>query len=145
MAIKLAGVTFNNDPEDGGASRQDLLKKIWFGGEPIKVDLDHCIFHNKETGKDEDAVKVRTQNGTVIGWIPRTEIPTVSNISNMLLTVGLYKNCYHGMLNFMQKPTPKQYKCVKSLYNKGIIKKMPIYDRRIYARTINACTCKETI
>lgn len=127
----VAGVTFCNDKIDGGQDRQKLLEHLYQYGPQI-VNLEHTIFHNEETGADEDAIKVRsTVNNTIIGWIPRTDIEKLWNTSQMLLSINFYKDVWCGTLAEMESPTPAQYRLVKTLVNKGLINK-PAYEKTIY-------------
>ncbi len=125
---KVAGVTFDNDLEDGGESRQTLLQEIFNNGKPILVKLDYCQFEG------EDAIKVRVKKtGKVIGWIPKTHIQTVTEqkLTQMVLFTAFYKGKYSGVLYKSEEPTGKQY---------GFIKKncpnKPEYDRLIYGYEI---------
>lgn len=128
---KLAGVTFVNPADEGGESRQELLKKLV--GAPTMVTLENVIHHNDETGLGEFAIKVRSDvTGKLIGYIPKAEISKWKNTGKMMLTVSCYKDTYSGSLNQLRKPTPKQYGAMKSLVAKGIISKMPPYDRTVY-------------
>ena len=133
----LAGVTFNNDPQDGGENRQTLLKKIHDQGRPVLVSLDHCKWQDPATGKTEDAIKIRNTNGTVIGWIPRQEIPKYKNVTKAVLTVGFFSNCYYGVLSKHEAPTDKQYAYMKHLNQQGRIAMMPEYDRSIYSHALS--------
>ena len=84
----IAGVTFSNDPADGGQSRQELLSELFQYG-PELVNLERTIYHNPETNEDENAIKVRsTINHKIIGWIPRTHIEALWNTRQMLLSIG---------------------------------------------------------
>lgn len=128
---RLAGVTFINPPDEGGESRQELLKKLM--GAPTMVTLENVIYHNPDTGLGEFAIKVRSNvTGKLIGYIPKAEIGKWKNTGSMMLTVSCYKDTYSGSLNQLRKPTPKQYGAMKSLVAKGIVSKMPPYDRTVY-------------
>lgn len=134
---KLAGVTFNNPADDGGESRQDLLKEL-YGGAPTPVTLENVIHHNEDTGLGEFAIKVRSDiTGKVLGFIPKSEINKWKNTNKMMLTVNFYKNTYSGSLTVMKKPTPKQYGMMKSFVSKGLINKMPPYDQAVYKWAFN--------
>lgn len=136
---RLAGVTFNNDPVDGGESRQALLKAIYDRRYPVRVMLFPCIYHNPSTGLDEDAIKVRLLDSMrVVGWIPRDDIKMCKdkNYKEMLLIVSEYKGTYSGGLYEIIPPTARQYGVVKSLKAKHKIKSYPDYDKRCYDRCI---------
>ena len=65
--IKLAGVTFDNTKEDGGESRQTILKNIFeTQGSIVNVSLEACNWEG------EYAIKVKDKKSRdVIGFIPR--------------------------------------------------------------------------
>jgi hypothetical protein len=131
----IAGVTFNNDPCDGGESRQDLLKA--FLHRPSVVRLVKTIFHNNETGYDELAIKVISyENNKVLGYIPRTHIEEFANIPIMILRVSYYKNQYSGSLTLPVAPSAKQYSTMKAMLWKKKIDKLPVYDKYIYQYVI---------
>jgi len=127
----VAGVTFCNDKVDGGQDRQKLLEHLYQYG-PTLVNLERTIFHNEETGEDEDAIKVRSVvTNTIIGWIPRTHIQVLWNTKQMLLSIGCYKDTWCGTLAEIEKPTPAQYRMMMAMVNKGLLKK-PAYEKTIY-------------
>ena len=129
----IAGVTFAND---NGESRQQLLKAIYNTGVPVLVTLNRTLFHNQETGEDENAIQV-IRNGKVLGWIPRTDIEKCWNLNQMVLIANYYKNTYSGALMLSQPPTNKQYGAMKQKRKQGQIKKLPEYDRLCYSFAIS--------
>ena len=129
--VKLSGVTFANQADEGGENRQDLLKQL--SGAPSFVTLENVIFHNNETGLGEFAIKVRSDaTKKLLGYIPKAEINKWKNTGKMILTVSFYKNTYYGSLNQLKNPTPKQYGAMKQLVKAGIVSKMPPYDQTVY-------------
>lgn len=129
--VRVAGVTFENDPEDGGESRQDLLKRL--NGIPTLVRLEHCIFHRESTGKDEMAIKVRSMvTGKVLGYIPKTDIEKYWSVTQMVAQVKLVKDVYTCILTIPEPPSPKQYGMVSDLQHRGLVRFRPLYDKTVY-------------
>ena len=129
----IAGVTC---PNEDGESRQELLKKIFNKGVPVLVTLYRTIFHNEETGEDENAIQV-IRNGKILGWIPREDIEKCWNLNQMVLVVNYYKNTYSGALVLSQPPTSRQYGVMKQKRKDGVIKSLPEYDRLCYSFAIS--------
>jgi len=132
----IAGVTF---PNDDGESRQELLKQIYSGGDnnmPVLVSLKQTVFHNEQTGEDENAIQV-FRNNKMLGWIPREDIEKCWEFNQMVCLVNHYKNIYSGALMVSEPPTCKQYGAMKQRKKKGLIKKMPEYDRLCYTFAIS--------
>lgn len=128
---RLTGVTFQNPEDEGGESRQELLKQL--SGAPSFVTLENVIFHNDETGLGEFAIKVRSDvTGKLLGFLPKAEINKWKNTGKMVLVVDYYKNTYYGALYQTKNPTPKQYGAMKQLVKTGVINKMPPYDQTVY-------------
>lgn len=128
---KLTGVTFRNREDEGGESRQELLRQL--SGAPSFVTLETVIFHNEDTGLGEFAIKVRSDvTGKLLGFLPKSEIHTWKNTGKMVLVVSCYKNTHYGSLYRMKTPTPKQYGAMKQLVKSGVISKMPPYDQTVY-------------
>ena len=129
----LAGVTFANDVQDGGRSRQEILAEILANrGHIITVDLEYTKFHNEETGLDEDAIKVREHSSReVIGWISRNDIPSMEH-HQMTGFIRVSKNGYSVQIDNQRKPSAKQYHYAKVLCARHNVQ-MPAYDVRAYA------------
>lgn len=129
----VAGVTFNNDAEDGGESRQTILKNLLKATTTgiITVDLKHVDFVNKD-GETEDAIKcVEHSTKQVIGWIPRANIEATTE-RQVTGFIRYYKNKgYSCVLDTQMKPTQAQYHYIKS-YCKANGIAMPAYDLRAY-------------
>lgn len=131
--MKLAGVTFNNKPEDGGKSRQQILAEL---PTYITVILKHVKFYNENTDSYEDAIKcIEKTTGQVIGWIPRPLINTLWRTYSLTGIVSCYKNTYGVELVETQKPSQAQYWAVKrSCETTG--QPLPAYDARAYTNYI---------
>lgn len=128
---RITGVTFRNPEDEGGEDRQELLKQL--AGAPTPVTLENVIFHNDRTGLGEFAIKVRSEKtGKLLGYIPKEEIVKWKDTGKMMLSVSVYKGTYFASLYRMQAPTPQQYGAMKSLVKKGIVSRMPPYDRTVY-------------
>lgn len=76
MRTRVAGITFKNEVEDGGNSRQDILASLYESSPRhiITVDL-------KETTYDgERAIKCfEHKTKQCIGWIPKKDIASVEH------------------------------------------------------------------
>ena len=118
--IKVAGVTFKNDINDGGKSRQDVLADILSKGYSIiTVKLKHVAYQDKTTGIYELAIKcIEKRSGQVIGFIPKTAIESMKTQTELTGFINLYKNTYYVNLTPQQKPSPTQYRYVKDLCDK---------------------------
>lgn len=140
-AVKIAGVTFNNKD---GESRQEILKEL--SNRPSYVTLEPEIFHNPETGLGEFAIRVVSETKKkTLGYIPKKEINSFKNTGRMLLIAGQYKNSYFGCLYMIKDPTPKQYGLMKSLYRKGRINAMPLYDQTIYGMVLDSVMAQNRV
>lgn len=132
---RIAGVTFNNDICDGGESRQEILKNLY--GQPTIVRLVHCKYHNEETQLDERAIKVKSKSsGKVLGYIPRCDIDRLWDVHQMVLFVNYYKGQYSGVLLPSVPPTAKQFGSLKAKQRKGLLERLPEYDKYCYAYAI---------
>lgn len=125
--IRLAGVTFSNDPEDGGRNRQDLIKEIASRqGAIINVSLDACSWEG------EYGIKVKDKKTkTVIGWIPRNMLHDEKLGKQMTATLMEYKGTWSAKLTPVEAPTKAQYHFMVMLC-KRTGRPMPTYDRRAY-------------
>ena len=133
--VRIAGVTFSNEVEDGGESRQDLLKSLY--NKPSIVSLIHTTFHNQDTNCEEKAIKVISDaSGKCLGYIPKDDVDKFWNTSKMVLTVSKYKDTYSGGLVKPTPPSKKQYAFVKAKREEGILAEMPPYDKTIYQHVI---------
>lgn len=127
---RVAGVTFDNEPEDGGESRQVLLQRL--AGMPTIVTLERSIFHRESTGLDERAIKVRSKiTGKVIGYIPKTQVEQYWDVPAMIAQVR-GKDVLSCVLTLPEPPSQKQYRLVSLLQSRGIMRFRPVYDKTVY-------------
>ena len=129
MRTKLAGVTFNNDPDDGGRNRQEILAELYNGGRQIfTADLIYTKY------KDEFAVKVRDHlTKQILGWIPKSDLEMFKDKKTRQLTGFIrWHGGYHVQLDTQHAPTHKQYAYMKFLCEQNGYT-MPAYDKRAYA------------
>lgn len=134
FAIKsrIAGVTFNNDPVDGGRSRQEILDELFKNGRIITVNLKHTMFMNQTTGVVEPAIKcVERYSQQVIGWIPREDIAKMKGIRQLTGFINFVRDGYSVELEEQVAPSSAQYKTVKAYCDRNH-KPMPAYDTRAY-------------
>lgn len=125
--VRIAGVSFDNEPEDGGESRQVILATM---PKYIKVNLRHTVFDN------EDAIKcIESKTKKVIGWIPKTLIQELWTKKSMTGIVNNYKNTYSVSLMEQENPTRNQYWAVKKICEKNP-SQLPVYDKRAYTQFI---------
>jgi len=129
MYSKVAGVTFNNEKEDGGRSRQEILKEL--------IDLNrHIITVNLvyTEYEGEFAIKVNEKStGQTIGYIPKKDLDRVKNSKTKQMT-GFIRNYgqFCVQLDSVQQPTHNQYMYMKSLCA-HTNHAMPAYDKRAYS------------
>lgn len=133
MKTKLVGVTFNNDPEDGGRSRQEILEElVKLNRQIFTADLVYTKY------KDEFAIKVRDHaTKQILGWIPKAEVEKFRDKKIKQLTGFIhYYGAYCVQLDDQQAPTHKQYAYMKHLCEQNGWS-MPAYDKRAYASIFN--------
>lgn len=124
---RAAGVTFANDPADGGESRQAILKAFADRGIGVLgIRIVPCVVNG------EKALKLKEKNTKkVLGYIPKKDIARCEKIQEMVGYIQMYKGIYSLALNPMEKPTAKQYNYVLSLARAYGIP-MPVYDKNCY-------------
>lgn len=141
MLSRLAGVTFKNDPQDGGRSRQDILKDfVDCGRHILTVDLIYTEYNN------EFAIKVKDHTTKqVLGYIPKSDLDKISSqkIRQMTAFIRFYKNCYSVQLDRINQPTKEQYCYMKHICEENNLA-MPAYDKRAYAE-IFALVARQTV
>lgn len=129
MELKLAGVTFNNDAEDGGESRQAILRELRKSGRRI-VDLD-LIY---TTFDGEPAIKVRERSTKkIVGWIQKTMVADVMarKIKHTIGFISDWNDIECVKITKPERPTNVEYHRMKAMAGKiGMI--MPAYDKRAY-------------
>lgn len=127
MKTKIAGVTFRNEAEDGGISRQVILGQLYETAprHMITVDLKETTFEG------ERAIKcMEHKTKQCIGWIPKVNIPSVIN-KQMTGFINKSARGFSVILDEQKKPTSKQYQMIKHICEKTG-KPMPAYDVRAY-------------
>lgn len=124
--LRIAGVTFKNEKEDGGASRQEILRNLVMAGRAIiTVDLVETTFNG------EYAVKcIEHSTRQMIGWIPKTELASVRRLQ-MTGFIDHSRIGYSVRLDEQKAPSQKQYYAVKHICEKNGVM-MPAYDIRAY-------------
>lgn len=124
--MRVAGVTFKNEKEDGGNSRQEILRNLVMAGRAIiTVDLVETTFNG------EYAVKcIEHSTRQMIGWIPKTELANVKH-SQMTGFIDHSRIGYSVRLDEQKAPSQKQYYAVKHICEKNGVM-MPAYDIRAY-------------
>lgn len=134
MLTRLAGVKFNNDPEDGGRSRQDILREM--------VETNRSIFTADlvyTRRKEQFVIKVRDHaTKQIIGWIPKEDLvkfkdKKIKQLTGFIKWYGLYCVSFEEQ----QAPTHKQYAYMKHLCEMNEWK-MPAYDQRAYKPIFDA-------
>jgi hypothetical protein len=141
-AVRVAGVTFDNEPAEGGRNRQTILAELI--GHPFDAVLKRAIFKN-DRGEEEPAIKVyHADTKEMIGWIPRVSITDLWNVPRMVGFADYYKNTFGCSLEYQHDPTPKQYAIVTKLVAQGKIAKPTVYDRDVYRRAICRSRSKHT-
>lgn len=128
MKTRIAGVTFNNEVEDGGKNRQEILKELCLTrGNIITVDLKYTTYNG------EPAIKcIEHTTRQVIGWIPKTDIANMQH-HQMTGFIDHSKKGYSVRLDEQIAPSRAQYHTVKQVCAKnGMV--MPAYDRRAYTQ-----------
>ena len=132
LQSRIAGVTFNNDPADGGRNRQKILAELYKTSKIITVDLLHTTFNNTETGVIEPAIKCREKSThAIIGWIPREDIAKMRGVRQLTGFIRFIRDGYSVELEEQSAPSSSQYKAVKR-YCEQKRKPMPAYDSRAY-------------
>ena len=124
--MKIAGVTFKNEKEDGGNSRQEILRNLVMSGKSIiTVDLVETTFNG------EYAVKcIEHSTRQMIGWIPKTELANVRHLQ-MTGFIDHSRVGYSVRLDNQKAPSQRQYYAVKHICEKNGVA-MPAYDIRAY-------------
>lgn len=129
--VRVSGVTFCNNPEDGGENRQDVLAELM--GAPSMVGLEPEPFHGKDSDDSRTGLKVRSLvNGKIIGFIRKEEAQSFLNDERMIAQIELYKGIYNCTLTRPERPSSKQYGAIRALKRKGIIEELPFYDKTCY-------------
>jgi len=125
--IKLAGVTFDNTKEDGGESRQTILKNIFeTQGSIVNVSLEACNWEG------EYAIKVKDKKSRdVIGFIPRNMLRSKMIGRQMTAMIMEYKGVWSARLTPVEAPTKAQYHFML-MFCKRTGREMPAYDKRAY-------------
>lgn len=139
LTSRVAGVTFDNEVEDGGRNRQEILAELFQAHRQsnntsaiITVNLKHTTFRNKQTGIIEPAIKcVEKESKQVIGWIPREDIAKMKGIRQLTGFIKFIRDGYAVELDEQSAPTSAQYKAVKTYCDRNR-KPMPAYDARAY-------------
>lgn len=128
ITTKVAGVTFKNEEQDGGKSRQEILVElVYLNRSIITVDLIYTKY------KNEFAIKVREHaTKQIIGWVPKISLDKFADKKIKQMTGFI---SYHGSwcvkLTEQEAPTHKQYAYMKHLCEeRGYA--MPAYDKRAY-------------
>ena len=133
MLTKLVGVTFSNDVEDGGKSRQAILAElVALNRQIFTADLIYTEFNG------EFAIKVREHvTKQIVGWIPKADLEKFKDKKIKQLT-GFIRNygAYSVQLDYQQAPTHKQYAYMKYVCSQQGCA-MPAYDKRAYSIIFN--------
>lgn len=130
MNSKIAGVTFANDPVDGGRNRQEILAELYKNGRIITVNLRRTTFNNPETGVVEPAIKcVERNTKQVIGYIPRTDIEKMDGVRQLTGFINFIRDGYSVELTEQQAPSTDQYATAKR-YCDQHQRPIPAYDSR---------------
>ena len=131
-AVPVAGIDFDNMPEDGGKSRQELLRAL--PDEPFAVQLDRCKY--VRDGIPEDAIKVRA-DGNVIGWIPKELVPQYLGTKDMVAKT--YKSSRRITCRLLppSRPTRNQAYAIRSLMKDGCVQRSPLWDKNAITWTMN--------
>lgn len=129
---RIAGVSFNNDPEDGGRNRQQILAELFGVNKIITVNLKHTTFKNEQTGQIEPAIKcIERSTKQVIGWIPREDIAKMKGVRQLTGFIRFIRDGYSVELESQIAPSSAQYKAVKNFCDNHN-RVMPAYDTRAY-------------
>lgn len=127
--LKVVGVTFNNDIEDGGESRQKILHDLRKANRRI-IDVD--LVYTEYEG--EPAIKVRERSTKkIVGWIARTDVAEVmeAKIKHSVGFISKFEDVENLKLKKPAFPTNVEYHRMKAMCaKKGVI--MPAYDTRAY-------------
>lgn len=127
MFCKVAGVTFDNEIEDGGRNRQSILKDLYeCGRHVLTVDLVRSTYNGNPSIKVIDHL-----TREMLGYIPKEMISNVTD-NQMTGFIMFYNECYYVQLDIQKKPSKKQYKYMQYLCSKARTI-MPAYDERAYA------------
>lgn len=132
--IKVAGVTFRNENEDGGKSRQEILAElVSLNRSIITVDLIYTKYGN------DFAIKLREHaTKQIIGWIPKDKLNLFKEKKIRQMTGFISNYGIWSVRLFMQEaPTHQEYRYMKYLCNKSGCA-MPAYDKRAYKEIFNA-------
>ncbi len=128
--IPVRGVTYSNDPEDGGRPRQGILANIAARGSIyVTVDLNYTTYDGQPAIKVQDHVSRNT-----IGWIPKERIADVTEQRLTQLTGILYlskKGIYSVTLDKQIRPDHETYAAMRLVCRQNGIS-MPAYDMRAY-------------
>lgn len=126
---KVVGVTFNNNDEDGGESRQQILHDLRKANRRI-IDVD--LIYTQYEG--EPAIKVRERSTKkIIGWIARTDVAEVmaAKIKRSVGFISKFEDVENLKLKKPEFPTNVEYHRMKKMCElKGVA--MPAYDKRAY-------------
>lgn len=134
---KAAGVTFQNDPADGGRPRQEILHELMKKSRYIGVWLRPRKFYRKETGVWEDSIKlIEQRTGQMIGFIPKNLVPEYKNISDMIGELNCVENTIGVRLTMPEEPSQKLYWTIRR-HCERTGDEMPAYDKRAYMERLH--------
>ena len=125
----IAGAMHDNDPEDGGQSRQGILSTL-----PAIFEAD--LYPTTYNG--QFAVKVKDhRTRRVIGWVPKKELGQFTGMTRTCRATGFLMRFRDGKLSAQireQVPVePNQYRAVKAWFQERGIP-TPAYDHRAYTQ-----------
>lgn len=127
--IKVVGVTFNNNKEDGGESRQNILRTLRKSGRRI-VELDLVY----TTYEGEPAIKVRERSTKkIVGWMPKDRVAEImsNKIKHTIGFISKFDDIECLKISKPERPTNVEYHRMKVMCAKqGVL--MPAYDKRAY-------------
>lgn len=119
----IAGVTYHNDPEDGGESRQAILKSL---PNIVSLKLIHTKFRN------EPAIKIiEKKTRKVIGWIPKINIETLWSVSELTGFISETNGVYHCSASPVRSPSNQMYALGVKICSEHKLE-TPAYDERAY-------------
>lgn len=91
--IKVAGVTFDNDPIDGGRNRQDILKELFDASddEVVEILVDALYIRRRDATFGIKLVEHNTKQ--VIGWMH-------SKTADNIVLSGKKPKQYKGFISY---------------------------------------------
>lgn len=128
-----AGVKYNNDPDDGGASRQQILATL-----PgiFEVDLYPTAYNGAFAIKLKDR---RTHQ--VIGWVPKKNLPQFTGMTRTCRATAIV--CQNkdktGLAVYIREQVPvnpQMYQFVKNWCQINNMQ-LPAYDEQSYTMAYN--------